>query len=537
MLCVNVVDPYRDRMNSPNPASEVDTGHPDRRKILFVLCFALVVVVVNLSALNVALPSIARGLDASQTAQLWIVAAYALAFACLLLPMGALGDRWGRRKALVTGLGVFVAGSLVSTLADSTEQLISGRAVMGVGAALIMPATLSILTIVFPVHERPGAIAKWAGFAASGAAFGPPAAGLLLERFWWGSVFLMNVPVALGILLAAVTLVPDSRDEDRHPIDRTGAALSTIGLATLIFAIIEGPEMGWASPVVLAAFGVALVALIGFVRWELQADHPMLDPRLFRIPAFAAGATTIAIAYAVMLGMFLILSLYMQLVKGWSPLKAGLATMPFAFVMMFTAPRSPKLVARFGIVKVVAAGQGIQAVAALGLSFLRPDTPYWLFAPAFMLMPLGMGLMMPASTGSIMAAVPAGKAGVGSAVNDTSREVGGAIGIALLGTLLATGYQRAVGSATTNLPEGESSRVVESIVEARRVASEIGGASGEVLVTSAEGAYADGIRIAFLVASVLSMVGAVTVRQLRTRGSDPVATTTSEQQPGRVPRR
>ena len=407
--------------------------HSRRWFLLGIMCLSLVLVVMSVSGLNTALPTIQRDLDASASELQWIVDAYAIVFAGLLLTAGSIGDRFGRRRALVGGLAIFAAGSLAAGLASDATQVITARAVMGIGAAFIMPATLSIITAIFPPHERTRAIAVWAGFAGAGASIGPIVTGGLLEEFWWGSTLLVNVPVAAGVIVAVRLFAPDSRDDTRTPLDPIGAVLSLVGISALIFAIIEGPAEGWTSTPVVTAFVVAAGSLLTFTRWERRSDHPMLPLDLFRIRRFSLGSGVVTIAFFVMFGFFFLMTQYLQFARDYSPLEAGLATLPLALTFVAFSPRSAALAARYTPSTVMAAGLAIVAGGFALLTTLSTDTPYLVIAIAFMVMGAGMSFATSPATGEIMTAVPLSKAGVGSAVNDTTRELGGALGIAFSG--------------------------------------------------------------------------------------------------------
>ena len=408
------------------------------------MCLSLVLVVMTVSGLNTALPTIQSDLGASASELQWIVDAYAMVFAGLLLSAGAIGDRFGRRRALLGGLTVFGVGTLVGGLATSSTQLIAGRAVMGVGAAFIMPATLSIITAIFPPNERTRAIAVWAGFAGAGASIGPVVTGGLLEGFWWGSTILVNVPLVIGIIAAVVVFAPDSRDDTKTPLDPVGAVLSLVGVSSLIFAIIQGPEDGWTSGRVLPAFLIAGVALAAFVAWERRSDHPILPMTLFRDRRFSTGTGVVTIVFFVMFGFFFLVTQYFQFGRGYSPLEAGLATLPAAFTTIAVSPRSAALAQRFGAPRVMAAGLAVVAGGLGVLSRLSPDTPYPVIAAALALLGAGVAIAAAPATGEIMTSVPLSKAGVGSAVNDTTRELGGALGIALLGSIANTAYRSGI---------------------------------------------------------------------------------------------
>src|SRR5919106_3511535 len=425
--------------------------HGKRWWTLVVLCLSLVIVVVGNTVLNIALPTLVRELEASNSALQWVVDAYALVFAGLLLTAGALGDRFGRKGALTAGLVIFGTASGASAFATSAGQLVALRAVMGLGAALIMPATLSILTNVFPAHERARAIAVWAGLAGAGAAFGPVASGFLLEHFWWGSVFLVNLPVVATALVAGRRLVPRSKDTAQPPLDPAGAVLSIAGLGALLYGIIEGPNHGWTDPVTLAWGLGGMAVLVVFGLWERRSPYPMLDLGFFRSPTFSSAAGAITLIFFAMFGTFFLFTQYLQLVLGYGTLEAGVRMLPMAFTMMVAAPSSARLVERFGSRRVVTIGLILVAAGLLLLSTVAVDTPYWRLVLNLMVLAAGMGLSMAPSTTGIMASLPLGKAGVGSAVNDTTRELGGALGVAVLGSLMASRYAATLGEAVGGL--------------------------------------------------------------------------------------
>lgn len=486
-----------------------DEIHLRRWLILAVLCLSLVLVVLGNTSLNVALPTLVRELDASGSELQWIVDAYALVFGGLLLSAGAIGDRFGRKGALQNGLVMFGLASLAATIATQPEHLVAARAAMGVGAAFIMPATLSILTNVFPPEERGRAIGVWAAFAGVGGAIGPIVGGWLLDHFWWGSIFFLNVVVVVAALGFGLVLVPTSRDPRHTRLDPAGAALSIVALGALLYGIIEGPEEGWTAPVTLGAFGIALLVGAGFVRWELRAAHPMLPMQYFRDPRFSVGSTAIALAFFAMFGMFFLLTQYLQFVLGYSPLEAGVRTLPTAVALMISAPNSDLLAARFGAHRVVGTGLVVVTGGLVGLSLLTITTPYWVLGLVLFVLGLGMGSSMAPSTGSIMAAMPQAKAGVGSAVNDTSREVGGAVGVAVLGTLLNAGYRSNLDAQVTGIvPDGVRETAGESVGAALGIANELGEA-GRPLFEAARSAFTDAMGVSFLVAAGMTLLGAV----------------------------
>src|SRR4051794_9719761 len=357
---------------------------------LTVLCLSLVMVIVGNTVLNVAIPTLQRELNASGTQLQWMVDSYALVFAGLLLTCGALGDRFGRKGALTAGLIIFGVASATASQADTANQLIVLRAVMGLGAALVMPATLSILTNVFPPQERGKAIGIWAGLAGAGAAIGPIAGGWLLEHFSWGSVFLVNMPIVIVALVAGRFLVPRSKDEAAERLDPVGALLSIAGLGLLLYAIIEAPLQGWTSPQTLGTFAGAVVVLGLFGAWELHSSHPMLNLRWFGNRALSSASAAIMLVFFTMFGSFFLLTQYFQLVLGYSAFEAGVRLLPMSFVMMAVAPNSARLVARFGARGTMSGGLVVIAVGVALLSRAGVDAPYWYLVISLGIMAAGM---------------------------------------------------------------------------------------------------------------------------------------------------
>ena len=489
-----------------------DYDFAQRWKTLAVLCLSLVIVVVGNTVLNVALPTLVRQLGATSSQLQWIVDSYALVFAGLLLTAGALGDRFGRKGALTAGLVIFGTASGASAFATSAGQLVALRAVMGVGAALIMPATLSILTNVFPAHERARAIAVWAGLAGAGAAFGPIASGFLLEHFWWGSVFLVNLPVVATALVAGRRLVPRSKDTAQPPLDPAGAVLSIAGLGALLYGIIEGPNHGWTDPVTLAWGLGGMAVLVVFGLWERRSPYPMLDLGFFRSPTFSSAAGAITLIFFAMFGTFFLFTQYLQLVLGYGTLEAGVRMLPMAFTMMVAAPSSARLVERFGSRRVVTIGLILVAAGLLLLSTVAVDTPYWRLVLNLMVLAAGMGLSMAPSTTGIMASLPLGKAGVGSAVNDTTRELGGALGVAVLGSLMASRYAATLGEAVGGLlPQPALEAAKSSLGGALGVAGTLGGPVGENLAAAARSAFVEAMSTSMAVSSAVVLLAAFLV--------------------------
>lgn len=498
-------------MTTTDTAYRHTTKYRRRWWTLLVLSVSLVIIGLDNTILNVALPTLQREFDASASSLQWIVDAYILVFAGLLLTMGAAGDRFGRRRALQLGLVIFGLSSLLAAYAQSSGQLIAARAVMGIGGALIMPSTLSVIVDVFPREERGKAIGIWAGVAALGIAIGPVLGGWLLEHFWWGSVFLINLPIVLIALVAGLVLVPESRDPQATRLDPPGAVLSMGALAALIYAIIEAPARGWLDPLVAGGFAVALVLTAGFVLRELRTDAPMLDVRLFTKPRFSAGAAAIALAFLALFGTLFLLTQYLQFVRGYSAFEAGLRLTPLAFGMMIGAANSHRLVAELGTKLVIAGGLTVLAVTLAALSLLSADTPYWLLAAGIVALAVGMANTMAPATDAVMGAVPEANAGVGSAMNDTTRQVGGALGVAILGSVVNAAYSSAMQAPTAALPAGPGEAAQNSVGAATTIAAQLGGPAGAALREAAAAAFVDALGLAMLVAAAVSFAGALLV--------------------------
>jgi EmrB/QacA subfamily drug resistance transporter len=505
---------------APDPALDLGGIDPHvfhrRWLILATMCLSLVLIVATVSSVNVAIPSLAQSsLVPSDTQILWIVDAYGLVFAALLLPAGALGDRFGRKGALLVGLVIFAIASALCAVMDTPNSLIAMRSLMGIGAALIMPATLSLLQSSFPPRERPKAIAIWAGFAGAGGAIGPLLGGFLLEHFWYGSVFFVAAPIAVVTFVASSILAPRSKEGQGAALDPIGSALSVIGFGGLLFAIIEGPERGWTDALVVAGFVVAAFGLVGFVLFERQADHPLLDLQYFRTPRFAMGSLGITFSFLAMFSMFFVLTQYLQYVRGVSPLGAGVRTLPFALTMIAVSPRSADLAVRFGVRRVVGTGMSILVVGLLMFSFAGVDTGYWYVALFLVITAAGVGMTMPSLSTGIVQSVPMHKAGVGSAVNDTTREVGGAVGIALIGSIVTSVYRDRLGSSLDALPaeQAELARdnVGKAVAVADRAAQQMSDDAGADLLHSVRQAFVDGAHVGLRVSAAIVVVAAVVI--------------------------
>src|ERR1019366_8565261 len=445
----------------------------------------------------------------------WITDAYTLCFAALLVPAGALGDRYGRRLSLIGGLAPFPLRSNPAALSSGTGVLIGPRVVMGLGAAFVMPATLSILNSVFPPKERPQAIAAWSAVAGVGIVIGPTLGGLLLTHFWWGSVFLINVPLVALALAGVLLTVPETAEPGGHRLDIPGTLLVAGALFAIAHAIIEAPTRGWTSAATLAETVAGLAALGVFVWWELRIEHPLIDLRVFAVRAFSTAAASVTVIFFALFGSLFVLTQYLQLVHGYSPLSAGVRALPFAFAMAAASPLSPVLAKRLGARVVIPAGMARMGLGLLDLSTAGVHTAYLPIAIAVAVMGAGMGLVMAPASTIIMTTVPAHQAGAGSAINDTIREVGGALGVAIVGSMAAAVYRSRLGSVlptAQHAPGQVIHQATSSVAAADIIGRHVGGVQGSQLVSAAHSAFvtamATGIRVAAAVALV-SAIGAI----------------------------
>jgi len=489
----------------------LQTGHPRRWVILGVLVISLLVVVLDNTVLNVALRTIAdpvHGLGATQSQLEWAINSYTLVFAGLLFTAGILADRLGRRITLITGLALFGIASLASAYADSAGQLIGARALMGLGAAAVMPATLSIIANVFSPAERGRAIGVWAGAVGLGVAIGPIVGGLLLEHFWWGSVFLINVPIVVVGIVLGLVIIPESRDPKPGRIDVVGVLLSIVGIGLLTYGVIKGGEDGFGDTLAWSALAASVVVLAGFVAWERRVAFPSLDVRLFKNKTFAASTGMIGLVFFAAMGAMFFGAFYLQLVRGYGPLASGALFVPFAVAQMVFAPRSAAMVKRFGPKAVSTVGLLLVAVGLTSWLFIGATTPIWIVGAAFFMMGVGMANVMPSATESIMASLPREKAGVGSAVSNTIRQLGGALGVAALGAILSSVYRDHLGNATDGLPAGAANAAHESISGAYAVA-EKAGAAGPALIQSANDSFLTAMHYASIGSVIVALLGAV----------------------------
>jgi DHA2 family multidrug resistance protein-like MFS transporter len=487
---------------------DATTVHRRRWWTLLVLWLSLLLIGLDATILNVALPTLSRTLGATTGELQWIMDAYILAFAGLLLTAGSLGDRFGRKLILAVGLGVFGASSVVAAYATSPAMLVAARAFMGLGAAAIMPLTLSILPHVFPREERSKAIAIWTAGSGLGLVLGPVFGGLLLKRFWWGSVFLVNVPVVLVALAAGYFLIPESKDPSQSRTDPLGVLRSTAGLATLVYGIIEAPTRGWTSSATLAFLGIGVLAVTAFLVWEARARRSMLDLKLFGNRAFASSSTVLALASFALFGMLFFIPQYLQFVLGASALGAGMRLLPLVAAMAVGAPLSGPLASRFGTRFVVGCGILLVSGALVLFSRTQVESGYAFAVVCMVSLGFGLGAAMAPAIDAFMGSLPTNRTGMGSGLNNTMRQMGGALGVAILGSVLATTYASRIGEATQSLPARAAIASRESIGAAAEVASGVGGTAGRALLEAARLGFVAGMDHASLLAAGVALVGA-----------------------------
>jgi EmrB/QacA subfamily drug resistance transporter len=481
-----------------------------RWAILGVLCLSLLVIVVDGSIVNVALPTLVRRLHASTPALQWVADAYTLAMAGLLLSLGSLGDRIGRQRTLAGGLVVFGVGSALAGLSGSAGELIASRVVMGVGAAAIMPATLSILTNVFTVPaERAKAIATWSAVTGLGVAIGPTLGGWLLEHFSWGSIFMVNVPIVAVALLAGRFLVPASKNPDPKPLDPAGLVTSMVGVVAVVYAIIEAPSYGWLSARTLGVAGAGIVVLVGWVLFELRSSHPMVDLRVFRNARFSAASFSVTMIFLALFGWLFLFTQQMQFVLGYDTLQAGVRALPFAATIGAVAQPAARLATRLGTKRVVSSGLALMAIGFGLMATSSAHTGYGFLLPASLVIAAGMGLAMAPATESIMGALPPAQAGVGSAVNDTTRSLGGALGVAVMGSVASSVFTSRIGSAMSRVPAVFAAKAKASVGAAVTVGQHAPGSLGHSLVDAARHAFVSGSDQAMLGAMAAAVLGSI----------------------------
>jgi EmrB/QacA subfamily drug resistance transporter len=475
-----------------------------RRNILIAMILALIAVVGSVSGLNVAQQQLALDLGASQSQLLWIINGYTMALAALLMPIGAIGDRWGRKPILLAGLGLFALSNLGAAMATSTTTLLIARIAAGAAAAMIMPVTLSVITSSFPAEERAKAVGTWSGFAGAGGILGLFVSSFLVDRVSWPWLFAMPLLFAIVALAMTWRVVGNSREDHEGRFDVWGSVLSAVAIGSLVLGIHEGPERGWTDPITMGGLIIGALALIGFVVWELRDSHPILDLRVFRNRELAAGSVTLLVVFAVMMGIFLVLVQFLQAVAGYSALRAAAGLLPMAFVMMPLSTAAPTIAKRIGVRTTLLTGA---ALFAGGLTLLAlmvsVEGGYWSILPGLLVLGVGIGLLMSPSTTAITESLPEEHQGVASALNDTVREFGGAVGIALLGSVLNAGYRSAVSTSTGDLPPELAHQVEDGIGSAYASAPALGSDAPSIL-DAARHALVDGWQLSMWVGVALA---------------------------------
>lgn len=494
-----------------------------RRLVLIAMCTALVAVVASVSGLNVAQGQLAVDLGADQSDLLWIINGYTVALAALLLPIGAVGDRWGRKRVLIAGLVLFSLASLGSAFAGSVNQLLALRVVAGAAAAMIMPVTLSVITSTFPAEERDRAIGVWAGFAGAGGILGLLASSVVVDNVTWPWVFAAPLAAALVSLVMSIAFVPATQEEPEGAFDLAGSVLSAVGLGALVLAVHEGPEVGWTEPITLVALAIGLIAMAGFVWWELRIEHPLLQLRVFRNRALASGSLTLMVVFALMMGLFLALVQFLQAVLGYSAVRAAMGLMPMAIVLLPLSTFAPLITRRIGVRAMFVVGGALTAAGlAIIASMADVSGGYLSVLPGLLVLSVGVGLLQTPATAAITGSLPLDEQGVVSALNDTVREVGGALGVALMGSVLSAGYRSGVADVTATLPS-DLAEVVESGIGPTAFAAEQVGPAADPILLAAREAFVDGFSSSMWVAAGLAVVvAAFALVALPGRSAEPV---------------
>ncbi|BCL25578.1 MFS transporter [Streptomyces aurantiacus] len=518
------------RPSVPHPNGE-DRSIQDprrRRAILIAVCIALMAVIASVSGLNVAQPEMALAFDASQSTVLWIINIYTITLAALLLPLGAIGDRLGRKRVLIAGLTVFGGASAAAGLATSTEVMLAARFLSGAGAAMIMPVTLAVITSSFPAEERSRAIGVWTGVAGGGGVLGMFLSAALVDVATWRWLFVLPVVLVLVAIAMALRSVPDSRDEARHPFDTVGSLTSVVAVVGLIFVLQEGPERGWTAPLTLLSLFVGVAAAVGFVAWELRRDAPLLDVRLFRERGLASGSVALLVVFGVLAGIFVVLFPYFQAVLGWSGLRSTLALMPMALLMMVASGLAPRVAERVGSRPTMAAGILLGAAGlAVMATFVSVDGGYLSVLPGMLAMGFGIGLTMTPSTEAITGALPRERQGVASALNDVTREFGTALGVAMLGALVSAGYRGAIDSRLDAVPRDAADNAREGVANAV-AAADTAGPHGQELIRAAQESFVEGWQQAMWAGTVVMVLLFVHILVRGPKGPAPIPASEAE---------
>ena len=495
-----------------------------RRLVMAAVCGALVAVVAGVSGLNVAQQAIALDLGASQSQILWAINGYTVALAALLMPVGAIGDRWGRKPVLLAGLGVFALGNVVAALANSPELLILGRVVAGGGAAMVMPVTLSVITASFPEESRGSAVGVWAGFAGAGGIIGLLASAIIIDDLTWPWLF--AIPVALAVVagILAAVVVPNSHERGEGRFDAAGSILSVLAVGGIVLGIHEGPERGWFDPLTAAGLAIGVVGLLGFVAHELRTAHPLLDVRVFTNRALSSGLLALAVVFGIMFGIFLTLMQFMQAVLGFSAIRGAVGLLPMALVMMTLSPLAPKVSQRLGLRTMLVAGALLVGAGLIVMATMVDTTSYWSIVPGLMLTALGLAATMTPATTAITGSLSRGQQGIASALNDTSREIGGALGIALMGSLFNAQYRAQISDVADSLSPAQGKTVKDGIAGATQVAQSLG-QDGLPVITAARQALVDAWAGSMWVGAAIALAAAalVVVLSLGKKGREDMA--------------
>jgi EmrB/QacA subfamily drug resistance transporter len=498
------------KIDKTTTVASIETGAYKYRWVtLGVLSFSLLLLVMGNTSLNVALPVVGKDLHASISQLQWFVDAYAIVVAGLLFVAGAIGDRYGRKMILQTGLFIFAATSAYAGLmADTPLELIIGRAAMGAGAAMMMPATLSILTHIFPRNERPKAIAIWSGVVAAGAVLGPIVAGVILQHHSWQLILSMNVPLAAIAFLAGSKLIPHTANS-KASIDILGGVLSTVSIASLVYAVIEAPTHGWLAFSTLSLMGFGLVMAAVFVWWERRVEHPLLDVRLFKRSDFGVSSLSLTLVFFALNGLLFSLFLLMQLIYGYSPLSSAIRFIPIAVTLGVSSALAPGLTKRLGANKATALGLLITAAGFIVIASLPVTPDFARLIAGMIITAFGMGIVMTTATDLLMASVPLSRTGMGSAMNDFTREMGGALGVAVLGSILASQYRAKLGQHLAHIPVTLHAATTESLGGALQTAQSIGGKIGLELTSTAKTAWMYGYEYSLLIGTAVIVCAAI----------------------------
>ncbi len=513
---------------SNDPAIASDGQPVDRSPVLTIItmCLAVVLVIAGVAGLTVAIPTIGQELQATQSELQWIIDSYAIVLAALLLPAGALGDLLGRKRLMLIGWVIVIVSSLATALTDDIWTIVALRGVSGAGAALIFPGTLSTITNVIPKEKKTQAIAAWTVSASVGGTIGSVGAGALIEGFWFGSIFVGTALVAVVIAAMTLLFVPETSDPHDTNLDPVGSLASLIGIGAITLGIIEGPLKGWSDPLVVGGLVVGVVGIVGFVLWELRTSRPLLDVRLFALPGFSTGSISIFLQFVAAFGFFFTASQFLAFAFDYSPLMIGLGLLPIGATIPLASGLAPKLIARFGRGAVGGVGLAILAAGSALFAFIGVDSEYWFFAVAVLVFGFGFGLAAPPATEAIVEALPPQKQGVASAMNDVTRELGGALGIAIVGSMLTAGYRSSVESSAA-LPDGLVEPIADSAGAGLAIAGEAAASGDQQLagsiVSTVQQGIADGFGQAMLLAAAIAVAGAIYVAIRTPRTAAPMA--------------